>query len=102
MGASVLDLKRGLLLIHGTTYGQERQAFPVVQFSDLSDSIGRHNYVGFDWDIDVPYVASFSTLGTGMVTDNTPIDVVHWGVNGIEPYDILSPWRGCMGLLVRL
>jgi len=102
MTASVFDLKQSLLLIHGAIYGQIKDSIGVVQFSGLTNSIEQYDYAGFDWDSDVPYAASFITIGSGSMTDNTPIDVAHWNVGGNEPYDILSPWRGCMGLLVRI
>jgi len=103
VAASTLSLKQSLLLIHGTVYGQESLPLPVVQLSGLTNSIERHNYAGFDWDVSVPYVEEYdSSMLSDSLINNEPIDVIHWGAAASEVTDLLAFWRTCSTLLVRL
>lgn len=99
---SVLLLKKSLLLTHGTIYGAVAVGPVVVQAADVTDSIERHNYPGFDWDADTPYLEAFPTSQLGTVTDNAPVDVISWAAGGNQPYDTMAPWRGCLVLLERM
>lgn len=90
-----------LLLLHGTIYGVIYQSDPVA-FSGTTNSVEQHNYPGFDWDADVPFIADSPPMLAGPMTDNGPVEVVSWTVAGAAPYDLLTPWRRCGLILTRL
>jgi hypothetical protein len=94
-------LKQSLLLTHGTVYGHAMPAVP-VGFTGMSASIERHNVAGFNWDADVPYLATYTANPLGTMTDNSPIDIISWTVTGSPAVDLLAPWRQCAVLLTRL
>lgn len=92
--------KKGLLLTHGTIYGSTLPPVMVaVQLTGYTNSVEQHNYPGFDWDADVPYLGTFPEAPFGPTTDNAPIDMVHWAVGGATAYAALAPWRGCLNML---
>jgi hypothetical protein len=102
MPPTTLQLKQGLLLVHGTIYGAMVDALPVVQFSDLTNSIDRHNYIGFDWYADYFSKTVSSSDPYGSMTDNNPVDVEHWNVTGAVLPSGIEPWQECLVLLRRL
>lgn len=89
-----------ILLLQNVIYGELIPPF-IVYFSDITDSITRHES-GFDWNDDIPFVPSPMAQISGGMTDNTPIDVVSWTVQGAQPKDLLAPWKLCGVLLSRI
>lgn len=95
--------KKGLLLTHGTIYGSMPPSIQAaVQLTGYTNSTERHNYPGFDWDADMPYLNTLPAALLGTLTDNAPVDMVHWAASGVTAYDTLAPWRGCLLMLERI
>ncbi|HBI15014.1 MAG TPA: hypothetical protein DDY20_05800 [Desulfobulbaceae bacterium] len=95
-------LKQSLLLTHGTIYGNLPPAEPWIDFSGKSANIDQWGTPVF-WLADIPYAASPDPAVVGTLTDNSPIDFIHWDAGpGVEPPSALFPWQQCLTLLTRL
>lgn len=94
-------LKQSLLLTHGTIYGNMPPAEPWIDFSGKSANIDQWGSPVF-WLADVPYVAAPTLSVVGPLTENSPIDVVHWNAGlGAEPPSALFPYQQNLTLLTR-
>ena len=93
-------LKQSLLLTHGTIYGV---ASPLAWrgFDGISATVS-NGIAPKPGDSDFPFLAAPITNEHGPLTDNTPIDVVHWtGTGYVHPEGLLSWWNDCLSLLMR-
>jgi hypothetical protein len=57
-----------------------------------------------DWDSDIPYTATSVVEGlVGPLTDNLPIDFIHWGISGSMAVDpVTLYWGRCMITLLHI
>lgn len=91
-------LKHSLLLLHGTVYGQ----IDVLTWHDLSPksiNIDQWNNPAYDWKVGLFETSTMAATATGTMTDNAPIDVVHWAADGVAALSPMVPWRNCMKLM---
>jgi len=91
-------LKDSLLLIQNIVYGNyppiigyQQYSYPTTALQSLAPP-----EVTFEPE---DYIVS---LESGTMTDNAPISVVTWNVNGVNPIDLLSPWKDCLTLFTRM
>lgn len=92
-----------LLLIHGTVYGTLHEDTSGIDFVGISSSIDLHGGSIVGWQEDVFGIGGFlQPLAVGEKTDNTPIDVVHWGISGVAPQDSRAWWGRCLKVLTHL
>lgn len=92
--------KSDLLLLQDITYGELIKP-SYASFNDITSSLTSHD-VGFDWVDDILFVPPPILSISGPITDNSPIDVVSWAVQGTQPKDLLAPWKLCGVLLSRI
>lgn len=95
---STLLLKHSLLLTHGTVYGQI-DPLPRHDLSPKSINIDQWNDPDYDWRDGLFEVRSMAATDTGAMTDNTPVDVIHWSGTGVHALSPMAPWRNCIKLL---
>ncbi len=99
---SELLLKHSLLLLHGTVYGQ---IDPLVFFdlSPKSVNIDQWNNPDYDWKVGLFEVRVLALpTSTGTLTNNAPVELVHWtgvGEFGLSP---MAPWRNCLKMLTHI
>lgn len=95
-------LKHSLLLIHGTIYGYlVVESPPQNGYEGISSSFT--NGWSVPWRQDQYFVQLAAPAPFGPMTDNSPIDVVHWNAGlGAGPPSALFPYQQCLTLLTRL
>lgn len=54
------------------------------------------------WLTDIPYANVPPAYPAGMMTDQSPIDVVSWTGSGMVHADLLISWGRCLLMLMRL
>jgi len=99
---STLLLKHSLLLTHGTVYGQI-DPLAVLDLSPKTANIDQWHNPAYSW---LPGLLEIRTMilptSTGIMTDNAPVDLVHWteaGGFGLSP---MVQWNNCSKLLVHI
>lgn len=96
---SELLLKHSLLLTHGTVYGQ----IDVLTWHDLSPksvNIDQWHNPAYDWKVGLFELRTMDLpTATGTMTDNGPVDLIHWNVSGAAALSPMVPWRNCMKVL---
>lgn len=91
-------LKHSLLLTHGTIYGQI-SLLSVVQCEGLTPNVTQWDDPDYDWREGLFEARTLNASTTGVMTDNSPIDFVHWSLTGSVSLSPMTPWRNCMKLL---
>ncbi len=95
------ELKRSLLLIHGTVYGQ----IDPLAFFDLSPksvNIDQWHDPDYDWKVGLFELRTMALPGTGTMTNNAPVDLIHWNVSGSAALSPMAPWRNCLKMLTHI
>jgi len=98
---SELLLKRSLLLLHGTVYGQVDPLAP-VSLADKSINIDQWNNPSYDWKVGLFEVRAMAATNTGAMTDNAPVDLIHWNVAGVAALSPMTQWRNCLKMLTHI
>lgn len=91
-------LKHSLLLTHGTVYGQ----IDPLSWFDLrpkSANIDQWDDPDYNWLDGLFERRVMAATGTGIMTDNSPVDLVHWSAGGSLDVSPMVQWRGCLKLL---
>lgn len=91
-------LKHSLLLIHGTVYGQI-DPLAVHALSAKSVNVDQWNNPAYDWKVGLFERRTMALTETGTMTDNSPVDFIHWSSTGSHALSPMAPWRGCMKML---
>jgi hypothetical protein len=91
-------LKHSLLLTHGTVYGR---IDPLSRFdlSPKSTNIDQWDDPDYDWKVGLFERRAMAATQTGPMTDNSPIDFIHWTVTGAPDMSAMTQWQGCLKLL---
>ena len=95
---STLLLKHSLLLTHGTIYGQIDPLAPVA-LADKSVNIDQWDNPDYDWRVGLFEVRTMALSSAGTMTDNSPVDLVHWSATGHMALSPMTHWRTCMKVL---
>lgn len=95
---STLLLKHSLLLTHGTVYGQI-DPLAVFEFSPKSVNIDQWHNPAYDWKVGLFELRTMATTSTGTMTNNAPVDLVHWTGAGGFGRSPMVQWRTCLKLL---
>jgi len=98
---STLLLKHSLLLIHGTVYGQI-DPLEVFGLSPKSANIDQWHNPAYSWLPGLLEIRTMPATSTGTMTNNAPVDLVHWtgaGGFGLSP---MVQWNNCLKLLVHI
>lgn len=94
-----LLLKHSLLLTHGTVYGQI-DPLAVLDLSPKSVNIDQWHNPAYSW---LPGLLEIRTMAlptsTGTMTNNAPVDLVHWTEAGGLELSPMVQWRTCLKLL---
>ena len=91
-------LKHSLLLTHGTVYGQ----IDPIGWHDLASksvNIDQWHDPAYDWQVGLFERRTMAPVSVGAMTDNAPIDFIHWSTTGTLAISPMAPWRSCMKLL---
>ena len=91
-------LKHSLLLTHGTVYGQI-DPLAVHALSPKSVNIDQWHNPDYDWKVGLFERRPTAANDVGTMTDNAPVDFIHWSTSGSLALSPMAPWRGCMKLL---
>ena len=91
-------LKQSLLLTHGTVYGQI-DPLAVLSLSPKSVNIDQWNNPDYDWRVGLFEIRTMADSDTGSMTNNAPVDLVHWSAAGSLALSPMVPWRTCMKVL---
>lgn len=95
---SELLLKHSLLLTHGTVYGQI-DPLVVLDLSPKSVNIDQWHNPAYDWKVGLFELRTMATTSTGTMTNNAPVDLVHWTGAGHLELPLMVQWRTCLKLL---
>ena len=95
---AALRLKQALLITHGTVYGYTVPAALAREYSGISASIT--SGWAMPWRSALyPSLAATPAL-FGPLTDNAPIDVIHWAAGpGVVGATGLEWWQQCLPIL---
>lgn len=91
-------LKHSLLLTHGTVYGQI-DPLTRLDLSPKSANIDQWNDPNYNWRDGLFERRGMAATQTGPMTDNAPIDFIHWTVAGAPDLSAMTQWQGCLKLL---
>lgn len=91
-------LKQSLLLTHGTVYGQIDPLL-VHALSPKSVNIDQWNDSAYDWKVGLFERRIMAPTDTGTMTNNAPVDFIHWSTTGTAALSPMVPWRNCTKLL---
>ncbi|MDR2550025.1 MAG: hypothetical protein LBD10_07510 [Desulfobulbus sp.] len=91
--------KNELLLLHGTVYGQAPIDSIALRYDCPFKSANIDRYGP---PTDIPYLVTEPTpCPCCQLTDNTPIEFIHWSAPGCAGWTGMEWWEGCMTLLMR-
>lgn len=91
-------LKQSLLLTHGTVYGQI-DPLAALALSPKSTNIDQWDNPDYNWRVGLFEIRTMAPASTGTMTDNAPVDLVHWGATGHLALSPMAHWRTCMKVL---
>ena len=99
--STLRELKESLLLTHGTVYGDIAADTPWIDYAGKSDNIDLWGSTTF-WLTNIPGAGAFIPSLYGPMTDQTPIDVIHWSMIGSKGETGMEWWQSCLSMLRHL
>lgn len=94
-----LQLKKSLLITHGTVYGEIPADPGHIDYAGISSSIS--DSWELPWRQELYHVQAPDQLPFGPLTDNAPIDVVSWPGTGELSPSGMEIWQQCLTLFMR-
>lgn len=73
-----------------------------LDLPDKSINIDHWDSSTWHWLDDIPYRAQAAMGLNGPMTDNAPVDVIHWSVTGGLAPSGLEHWQTCLNLMPHI
>lgn len=73
-----------------------------LDYGDKAINIDQWDAVDFDWDAAMPYVADSPLSLMAIMTDNSPVPMIHWIGGADLMSDPMEHWRHCLDLMMHV